>query len=192
MEHQISHLCKQLCFELRKISQLSYFLTKESIQMLISAFIFSRLDYCNSLLSNVNKDQLCRLQRIQNHAARLISKTSLKTHITPTLVELHWLPVRARIEFKIALLCHKSLNNKAPLYLSNLIETYHPVRALRSADKSLLKIKQAKYKKLGERAFSVCAPTLWNSIPLDIRNINAEKLFKTKLKTYLFRKNFEM
>ena len=144
MEHQVNNLCKQLYIQLRTIGQLSHFLKKESIQILVSAFIFSRLDYCNSLLANMPKTQLDRLQRIQNQAARIITKTSIKEHVTPIFKQLHWLPVSARIEFKIATLCHKCLNSNAPSYLSELLQKYEPTRTLRSADKNLLITKPAK------------------------------------------------
>ena len=79
------------------------------------AFVSSRLDYCNSLLFGVTDSLVQRLQAVQNAAARLVSGTRRSEHITPVLRQLHWLPVRERIEFKIAVLVYKALNGLSPL-----------------------------------------------------------------------------
>ena len=64
----------------------------------------ARLDYCNSVLYGVTDNLLQRLQSVQNAAARLITRTSRREHISPVLQELHWLPVRRRVNFKLATL----------------------------------------------------------------------------------------
>ena len=84
------------------------------------------------------------------------------------LQDLHWLPVRERIYFKLLLLTWKALNGLAPLYISNLLLPYQPVCALRSSDKHLLAVVRTS-STLRDSAFSVTAHTLWNSLPLDIR-----------------------
>ncbi len=90
---------------------------------------------------------------------------------------LHWLPVHYRIDFKILLFVFKSLNGLAPPYLSDLLQSYSPTRSLRSADQKLLTVPRAKRKLWGDRAFSVMAPRLWNSLPLNIRNKNYIYIF---------------
>ena len=186
MKHHVNNMCKSLYLEMRRISQLSNFLDKHSVKILISAFIFSRLDYCNSLLVNLPNDTLNKLQRIQNNAARLVLKKTKREHITPLLRELHWLPVKARIEYKIALYCYKTFNRTAPAYLSALLEQYDPPRSLRSSTKHLLKINTAKRRKLGGRAFATCGPQIWNSLPPELRQQTSEPAFKKHLKTFLF------
>ena len=104
--------------------------------------------------------------------------------LTPILKDLHWLPVRERINFKLLLLTWKAINGLAPSYISNLLVPYKPVRALRSSDKHLLTVPRTS-STLGDRAFSVAAPTLWNSLPLDIRCCDSLQSFKTLLKTHL-------
>ena len=101
-----------------------------------------------------------------------------------------WLPVEQRIIFKILLLTFKALNNLCPSYISNLLETCKPTRSLRSSSRNLLAIPRSKLKSYGDRAFSVCAPKLWNDIPEIIKcsvNLNT---FKRNLKTYLFKRYF--
>ena len=77
---------------------------------LANALVSSRLDYCNSLLFGISKLNILRLQRLQNCLARAITKTSKFEHITPVLTNLHWLPVKQRNDFKIALIVHKVLH----------------------------------------------------------------------------------
>ena len=106
--------------------------------MLVNSLVISRLDYCNSLLYDIPKYQRDKLQRIQNTAARMITGARSSDHITPLLKSLHWLPVEARIHFKIPLITYKILNGQSAEYLEPLIKDYHPSRAVRSSSRSLL------------------------------------------------------
>ena len=125
-----------------------------------------------------------------NAAARLISGTRRSEHITPTLAALHWLPVTFRIDFKVLLLTFKALNGLAPQYLSDLLKPHKPVRPLRSSDMALLDLPWSNRVTKGDRAFAVRAPTLWNSLPVDLRFTSSLTVFKTKLKTHLYREAF--
>ena len=131
-----------------------------------------------------------RLQLIQNSAARLLTKTKKREHITPVLYSLHWLPVSKRIDFKVLLILYKSLNNQGPAYINDFLHPYTPSRALRSSSTALLDTLGKPKKKIGEAAFCFYAPTLWNTIPQDIRQATSTNIFKQKLKTHLFRLAF--
>ena len=126
--------------------------------------MISRLDYCNSVLHGIPKYQRDKLQRIQNVAARTITGTRSTDHITPILKNLHWLPVEARINFKILLIAYKILNGQSTSYLESILQEYHPSRTLRSSTRLLLCIPSIKFNSYGGRAFSAAAPELWNSI----------------------------
>ena len=133
-------------------------------------------------------ENLSKLQVIQNHAARLIKRTKKSEHITPILIELHWLPVRYRIDYKVALLCYKCLNNSAPSYLKDLLEVYTPTRSLRSAMDTTILVKPVpSYKSLGERAFTFYGPSVWNKLPQSLRSLTNINTFKRSLKTHLFK-----
>ena len=84
----------------------------------------SRLDHCNGLLYGTPAVhlKLGKLQRLQNAAARLVCTVSRYDHITPSLLNLHWLPVTHRIEFKIAMVVHKCIYGVSPQYLLDLIK----------------------------------------------------------------------
>ena len=113
------------------------FLNEASLQKLVTSFELSRMNYCNSLLVNLPNDTITKLQRIQNHAARLVLK---RDHVTPLFRKLHWLPLQSRINYKICVLCFKCINKTAPSHLSDLLEQYVPSRLLRSGSQNLLKI----------------------------------------------------
>ena len=157
------------------------------------AFVSARIDYCKSIFYGIPDDHLNKLQRIQNTAARLVCQQSRYCHITPLLFNLHWLPVKFRIAFKIILITFKALKRLAPAYVASLIAIKSPPRYnLRSSRDSLLLSCPKKLSKvtLGDRSFTYAAPKLWNALPLDIRSENTVAGFKTKLKRHLFREAF--
>ncbi len=116
----------------------------------------------------------------------MLTRTRKRAHITPVLKSLHWLPVCFRIDFKVLLLVYKALNGLAPLYLSDLLLSYEPVRALRSSGSGFLTVPKVRTKTYGEASFHYYGPRLWNSLPEDLRAAPTVHTFKRKLKTYLF------
>ena len=97
-----------------------------------------------------------------NSAAHLISGTKKAKHITPVLIELHWLPVEQRNQYKLLCLAYKALHGLDPQYISDLLSVYSPARALQSMDQDLLCIPHARTKKYGQRAFAYVAAKLYN------------------------------
>ena len=126
MDADITKTCAAAFYYLYNIRRIRRYLSKESTESLIHAFISSRLDYCNSLFYNIPAYQLEKLQRIQNAAARLILKESKFCHITPLLMTLHWLPVEYRIHCKILLLTFKAITFLAPSYICDLVTLKKP------------------------------------------------------------------
>ena len=186
----INNICKSCYLHLRHISQIRKYLTDEATTTLVHAFITSKLDNLNGLLFGLPEYVINKLQLIQNHAARLIQCKKKHESVTPILQALHWLPVVYRIQYKIMLLVYKCLNNRAPVYLSDMLELYTPARALRSSHKSLLKEPTFRTESYGRRAFSVSAPRMWNTLPQDIRSLDSLDGFKASLKTHLYRKAY--
>ena len=186
-QKQISSVIKASFFQLRLISKVKPYLPFKQLEMLIHAFISSRLDYCNALYVGIDQSLVRRLQLVQNSAARLLTGTKKRDHITPVLASLHWLPVKFRIDFKILLIAFKSINGLAPPYLTELVQRHNPARALRSADLSLLTpTTTAQLKTRGDRAFALAAPRLWNELPLLVRSAQSIQVFKSLLKTHFF------
>ena len=102
------------------------------------------------------------------------------------LKPLHWLPVKARIEYKIALFCFNTFEPSSPSYIKELISVYEPTRTLRSHDSNLLAVPKSNLKRYGDRCFSRIGPTIWNSLPPSVRFANSVAVFKKRLKTHLF------
>jgi hypothetical protein len=183
----VANICKTCFYEIRRILSIRHLLTEDSTKTLLSAFVLSRLDYCNAILSGCPNYLILKLQRVQNHAARLVFRSSKFDHISPLLNSLHWLPVQQRISYKNATLCYKSLDASAPQYLSDLLHLYIPSRQLRSsADSRIFIIPTVRTKTYGQRTFSYQAPVVWNQLPHSIRYSPSLLTFKKNLKTYLF------
>ena len=162
--------------------------TTDATKTLLCAFVLSKLDYCNSLLSGSPKHLLDKLQKVQNSAARLVFKALKHKHIKPLLQKLHWLPVVSRIQYEVATLCYNSFTESYPVYLSELLTVYRPSRQLRSiSDTRTFRIPFTKTKTFGQRAFSFTGPTEWNSLPYDVRHSVSTSSFKQALKTHLFK-----
>ena len=188
----IEHICNLSWFYLRNLSAIRKYLSKESTQTLVHAFVTSRLDFCNSLFYGTPASVLSKLQSIQNAAARIVTKTSKYDHITPVLHSLYWLPVQYRIYYKILLLTFKCLHSQSASYLSDFLVPYAPSRNLRSCNQCLLSVPKTNLSSCGDNSFSVCAPKLWNSLPSSPRSASSLDCFKRNLKTYLFSKCYHM
>ena len=185
-EH-VSKLCKSFFYHLRNISKIRKYRDENSTETLVHAFVSSKLDYCNALLIGLPKYQIDRLQSVLNTAARIITFTCKYDHITPVLVRLHWLPVSYRIRFKVLLLTYKALNDLSPEYISELLNKPKYTRNLRSQSQHLLSVPKSRTVTYGDRAFSVCAPKLWNELPFQLRMSSNIQAFKSGLKTMLFK-----
>ena len=110
MDRHISQVCQTAYFQLRNIAAIRPLLTRKAAESLIHSLISSRLDFCNCLLAGLPSATLNRLQAVQNAAARLLTGLRKHDHISPVLAELHWLPVKSKIEFKVLLLTFKAIH----------------------------------------------------------------------------------
>ena len=133
-------------------------------------------------LSGVPKRLLQRLQRVQNKAARVVTRTNRYDHISPVLKRLHWLPVTQRVQYKVLTTTYRALNEDAPAYIKDMLKVNQPVRALRSNSATLLHVPRSRTVRYGNRAFATAAPTLWNKLPIDIRICESLASFRSKLK----------
>ena len=105
----------------------------------MASAIGSRLDYCNTILVGISEANLNKLKCVQNTLARVVTGTRRRDNISPVLADLHWLPIRARITYKIVTLVFKICEVKQPVYVAELIEDYKLVREPRSTSRLLLK-----------------------------------------------------
>ena len=192
----VTKKCQAASINLQRIRLISQHLERESLESIVIGTVTSHLDYANSLLYGVPDKDIRRMQLVQDYAAKLVLGRDWKSSSSACLRELHWLPIRFRINFKIATLVFKCLNNSAPIYLQNMLAQVNSNR-LRTGLRSESEFKKlvvpfCKKKTFANRSFSVSGPTVWNSLPSDIRSSENIQTFKRKLKTHYFRLAFNI
>lgn len=186
-DDHVNNVCKAAHFHIRALRHIRRCVSVSDAKTVATSMVSSRLDYCNSVLYGISSSNLSKLQRVQNALARTVMGTKRHQHITPVLAELHWLPVTARIQFKIALLTFKTLTTHQPSYLFDLLQAHQPSRQLRSASRNLLDVPRMRTG-FGQRSFTYSASRIWNTLPDDITcNLNVTSCtFKRKLKTFFY------
>ena len=127
---------------------------------------------------------VCRMR------ARLVSGTKKYDHITPIMMDLHWLPIRRRVTFKVASLVYKCLHGRTPIYLADDCVAVSSIPGRWSLLSAALTVPGTRTMTSGPRAFPVCGPTVWNSLPCTLRSPELSyNCFRKKLKTELFLKS---
>ena len=151
------------------------------MKLIVNSLVVCKLDYCNALYWGIIDKNLHQLQLIQNAAAKAVLGLYKHDSLGNTLKKLHWLPVQQRIEFKILLIVFKCLNSMGPEYLQSML-------SYRCVNTTPVLIEPRTSTSLGDRAFQIVGPRLWNSLPDHAKTCNTLLSFKTALKTYLFNK----
>ena len=125
MNQHVRLLCRTAYMHLYNIGKIRKFLSRSTAEKLVHALISSRLDYGNSLLYGISNFLMDRIQSVQKAAARVVTRTKKRDHITPVLKELHWLPVSMRIEYKLLMFTYKALHGLSPPYMRELLNIYN-------------------------------------------------------------------
>ena len=189
MNAHVSNIAQTCYFELRLLAPIRRFLTSTATATLVSVFVLSRIDYCNSLLFGSTHDVTSHLQRIQNYAARVILRLPKSSCITTHLKSLHWLPVKVRSTYKMACLCYHCHSSTAPSHVADMLHK-KPSHILitRSSSYTMPLLNRSAHSKatLGDRSFYFASSSVWNSIPNDVRCAPSLSSFMSRLKTYLF------
>ena len=194
-EH-VNQIAKSCYFHIRNLYSIKHYITKECLLQLTHSLIFSRVDYCNAVLIGLPNYILKTVQSVLNRAARLVCGIPPMTPTTSYLMELHWLPVKARIEFKLCLITFKVLKFGEPRYLADLVmfSPSHPGVAVRHDSDNLRLVEPRAFQQSSfyERSFAYMAPRLYNRLPLAMRQLNSIECFKRQLKTFLFSRCYDM
>ena len=174
-----------------KIKKIRKFLTAQATETLILCLVISHLDYGNSLLIGCPQTTLDIYQKVQNMCAKLVLQRKQYVSAIEVLITLHWLLIRARIDYKLLCIVHNCKYGKAPQYLKDLLLNKTVIRLLcgsKYADTDFI-VPCNQCKTFGDRSFSYYASKLWNSLPMYIKQITQLDTFKKAVKTFLF-KNF--
>ena len=121
MNAHVSNIARICYFELRRMASIRRFQTSTATVTLVSAFVLSRIDYCNSLLFGSSHDVTSHLHRIQNYATRVILRLPKSSSITTHVKSLHWLPVKVRSTYKTACLCYHCHSSTAPSDVADML-----------------------------------------------------------------------
>jgi len=189
LSQHVQNVCQAGYRSIREVSTIRSYLTIEATKILMCSLVLSRLDYCNSLLFGCDKKLIAKLQRVQNAAAKLVFRKKKFDHASPLLRKLHWLPIEARIKFKIASICYSAKYCNGPNYIKDLLLTYDNPSDyyLRSrTDKRKLSTPDTNLVTIGARSFAAAAASVWNALPSPLRHSNTIDSFKRSLKTHLF------
>ena len=196
LKQQINYTKKKAVFNLMNISRISRFINESARMKLVHGLVFSVIDFCNSIYYGLPNSDLHGLQIILNSAARIVTGMPRfsRDRITPVCIKLHFLPIKARIIYKLCLITYKALKFNQPKYLSELLKTYNPETSmnLRSIDENRLNEPVVSRSAVVKRSFEYSAPRLFNMLPIEIRQTNTVKSFKKSLKTYLFTQAYDI
>ena len=190
-EH-VDNICKASAYHIRSLRHIRKFIDEDAAKSVATALVSARIDYCNSLLYGTSKSNIDKLQRLQNSLARAVMCTGKFGSITPVLAALHWLPISARITYKVTLLTRKVLTTQRPGYLSSLIRVNQPTRQLRPSTHRVL-CSTAQRTAFASLAFCHAAPAVWNELPNMLNFIHSTVSlsdFKRNLKSFLFKQSF--
>ena len=174
LEDHVNAVVKSCMYQLRQLHTVRRSLTKEAAAHLVRAFVSSKLDYCNAILFGISDRLIHKLQLVQNSAARLVTYTRRFEHITPVLRDqLHWLPIKQRVIYKLALYVRRALRSELPSYLAELLvlltNTEHRA-GLRSVTRGDL-VQPERGLEIGQRSFRCSGPRIWNSLPTNVRDL---------------------
>lgn len=186
MKSQIQSVAGTCFGILRMVRNFLPLLSVPHRKTIVQALVTSRLDYANSLYLGLPSYLIACLQVIQNTAARAIFLAAPRTHASPLLSALHWLPVHERIQFKALTLVFKAFNQIGAPYLGLRFPRYIPQRTLRSSTLLLTPVPKVSLARIGGRSFQAIASRLWNSLPLDLKQAQDLLTFRKKLKTCFF------
>lgn len=157
------------------------------MQHKLQSTVLISMDYCNVLY--MPKTSTNKLQLAQNAAARVISGTPRRQHITPIIEQFQWLPINSRCQMKLLLITFKLINKTAPAYICDLFNWYCPRRYLRSMNTTSLVPIKNKTVRFGKTLVDTSSSQFWNILPNDIKkSLPTSTSIRNCLNTICYRK----
>ena len=194
-ENQVNGVVKTCTYNMRALLHLRPSLARDVANTLTCSIVASKFDYCNAQLFGATDKVIEKIHKVQNNLARIVNNACIRQlhpqelNSLDLLRDLHWLPIRSRIEYKVSVLCYKGYRFNQPSYLASLLTRYAPSRLLRSTTQDQL-IRVPSRTKMSSRRFSCPAPQVWNNLPAFIRSAQNIDSFQMQLKMHLYRLNF--
>ena len=168
MKSQISNVVSSASFHIHNIWRIRKYLNQKATEQIVHSCITCRLDMCNSLYIGLPQNQIARLQRVQNMAARLVTLRSRSDSISDILKSLYWLPVSKRIIYKLLLITYKTLLHSSPHYLYQILKPYTHNRIYVQVHSSSY-VHPKPITNRGTGLLLTLHPKLWNTLPLETR-----------------------
>ena len=190
MNNHVNAVCKSIHYHIRALRHIRSSISEDMAKMVACALVSSRLDYANSVLFGATLKNISKLQKAQNLLARVVTCSPQSCSPRTLLQQLHWLPIKQRIDFKIANIIFGTLHFSQPAYLRSSLHACHSTRSLRLSNTNLLSAPFVRIS-FGSRRFSVVTPKIWISLPLSLRICTSPDTFRRHLKTHYCQQAFQ-
>ena len=190
MNNHVNTVCKSIHYHIRALRHIHSSISEDMAKM--CALVGSRLDYANSVLFGATqKKNIFKLQKAQNLLARVVTCSPQSCSPRTLLQQLYWLPVKHRIDFKIAniTLRRPTLHFSQPTYLRSSLHACHSTRSRRLSNTNLLSAPFVRTS-FGSHSFSVAAPKIWNSLPPSLRTCTSPDTFRCHVKIHYCQQAF--
>lgn len=159
--------------------------------IVVQSLALSIINYAIKIWGTANKTHIQQIQKLQNFAAKVALGGGAKhDHVTPFLRELGWLKVNKKYEYELAVMTHNILKGKLPTYSFHL-PYVSEISSVPTRQQHQLHVPKTRTN-TGMRSVFVAAPTLWNSLPPSIKNVQSLPGFKKHLHQYLFSEQFNV
>ena len=177
----VSSCMGKLC----QISRVKDSFDKDTLCLMVSSLVTSKLFYCSSVWSNTSSKNVKKLQAVQNFASRIVSNTRKFDHITPAMEELEWLPIKDLLLYRDTIMTYKCIHGMAPYYLTSKFCNRASIhgRKTRNCDQLQIPLYTSA---AGQRSFKFRGAKIWNSLDTDLKEHKSLKNFKLALKSRLF------
>jgi hypothetical protein len=185
-DQHITQVRKTAFLYLRLMSKVRKVLDNHSMALLVQSLVYSRINYCCSLFVNFTKDKLRRLQSVLNYGIRLVEKQGRTESTSSMAIKRGWMSVTDRAKYRLAVIAYSAMKRGSPKGLRNLLKKPECAssRSLRSQSMQMLFIPRT-HSTFGDKAFSVAAPNILNSLPREITSADTIPTFCIKLKKHI-------
>ena len=168
-------------FKLTRVNRIKHLLDQRTLMHHITAFVFGKLFYCSTVLSNTSKENIRKLQLVHNYACRIVTGLNeMYDHISEALKSLKWLNVKEKLLFNDLVMVYKCMNNLPPDYFRERFQYRSEIHQRDTRQKNDLTLPKCKIP-TGQRAFTYRRVKIFNSLPKEIRNKKSLNLFRKKI-----------